>query len=167
MHRAAECEIPIELQQAYWDQRWSVQRSPNEWQRRRAEAILAMLRELRLERPRILDLGCATGWMTNLLSDIGSAQGLDLSEAAIAIARSQYPTIQFTVGDLYSVPLANDPVDVVVCQEVIAHVSDQVELVTLSGILQRHRERQVVGSVLEQRVGRDFHFVIKHVPLER
>jgi len=119
----------IEAQQAYWDQRWAVQRSPNDWQARRAQTILSILRDLRLDRPRILDLGCATGWMTRLLSDIGSAQGLDLSEAAIEIARSQYPDIQFTVGDLYSTPLTRNPVDVVVCQEVIAHVSDQPELV--------------------------------------
>lgn len=30
----------IDAQQGYWDDRWSSQRSPNEWQIRRAEAIL-------------------------------------------------------------------------------------------------------------------------------
>lgn len=119
----------IEDQQAYWDDRWAKQRTPNEWQTRRAQAILAMLRDLRLEQPRILDLGCATGWMTKLLSELGTAEGLDLSEEAIARARSRFPGIKYTAGDLYQISLTGDLVDVVVCQEVIAHVSDQPELI--------------------------------------
>jgi SAM-dependent methyltransferase len=116
-------------QQAYWDERWEIQRSPNDWQKQRAQAICAMVRDLSLDSPRILDLGCATGWMTKWLSELGPAEGVDLSEAAIAQAKSQYPGIQFTAGDLYEIPLTSDPVDVVVCQEVIAHVSDQPLLV--------------------------------------
>jgi 2-polyprenyl-3-methyl-5-hydroxy-6-metoxy-1,4-benzoquinol methylase len=116
-------------QRAYWDERWETQRSPNDWQKQRAQAILAMVQGLSLDSPRILDLGCATGWMTKLLSELGPAEGVDLSEAAIAIAKSQYPGIQFTAGDLYEIPLTSDPVDLVVCQEVIAHVSDQPLLI--------------------------------------
>ena len=120
---------PTSAQQAYWDERWETQRSPNDWQKQRAQAILAILEGLSLDSPRILDLGCATGWMTQLLSELGPAEGVDLSEAAIAQAKSQYPGIQFTAGNLYEIPLTSDPVDVVVCQEVIAHVSDQPLLV--------------------------------------
>lgn len=122
-------ELSIEAQKTYWDERWEIQRSPNDWQKRRAQAILAMLQDLSLDSPRILDLGCATGWMTKLLSEFGSAEGVDLSETAIAIAKSQYPEIQFTAGDIYEISLTSDPVDVVVCQEVIAHVGDQPLLV--------------------------------------
>jgi len=116
-------------QRAYWDDRWETQRSPNDWQERRARTILAMLQDLQLDAPRILDLGCATGWMTKWLSDFGPTEGVDLSQHAIEIAQSQYPEIRFTAGDLYEIPLASEPVDVVVCQEVIAHVSDQPLLV--------------------------------------
>ena len=116
-------------QQAYWDERWETQRSPNDWQKQRAQAILSLVKGLSLDSPRILDLGCATGWMTKMLSEFGPAEGVDLSEAAIARAKSQYPGIQFTAGNLYEIPLTSDPVDLVVCQEVIAHVSDQPLLV--------------------------------------
>jgi SAM-dependent methyltransferase len=119
----------IGTQQAYWDDRWETQRSPNDWQKQRAQAICAMVEGLSLDSPRILDLGCATGWMTRLLSELGHAEGVDLSEAAIAQAKSQYPGIQFTAGNLYEIPLTSDPVDIVVCQEVIAHVSDQPLLI--------------------------------------
>lgn len=119
----------IEAQQSYWDDRWGSQRSPNEWQIRRAEAILDILKSCPIDNPRILDLGCATGWMTSRLAELGEAEGVDLSEAAIAMARSQFPGILFTAGDLYEVPLTSEPVDIVVCQEVIAHVSDPKGLI--------------------------------------
>ncbi len=118
-----------EAQQSYWDERWDTQTSPNNWQKQRGQAIFAMVQGLSLDNPRILDLGCATGWMTKLLSELGPTEGVDLSEAAIARAKSQYPGIQFIAGDLYEIPLTSEPVDVVVCQEVIAHVSDQPLLV--------------------------------------
>ena len=118
-----------EEQQEYWDDRWETQQSPNDWQTRRAQEIIEMLKSLPLSSPRILDLGCATGWMTKWLSEFGQAEGVDLSESAITIAKSRYPGIIFTAGDIYEILLTSEPVDVVVCQEVIPHVSDQPLLI--------------------------------------
>jgi len=126
----------IKAQQTYWDERWERQRSPNDWQSRRAQEIVKIVKGLPLESPRILDLGCATGWMTKLLSECGLAEGIDLSETAIALAKKSYPGIKYTVGDIYETALDSDSYDIVVCQEVIAHVSDQVELVRkISGVI--------------------------------
>ena len=119
----------VDAQQEYWDDRWAVQQSPNMWQQRRADAIMAMLKDLPLDNPRILDLGCATGWMTKMLSELGSAEGVDLSETAIELAKERFPGIRYTAGDLYEIELTSEPVDIVVCQEVIAHVSDQAVLI--------------------------------------
>ena len=119
----------VDAQQEYWDDRWAVQQSPNMWQQRRADAIMAMLKDLPLDNPRILDLGCATGWMTKMLSELGSAEGVDLPETAIEIAKERFPGIRYTAGDLYEIELTSEPVDIVVCQEVIAHVSDQAVLI--------------------------------------
>ncbi len=60
---------------------------------------------------------------------VGPAEGVDLSPAAIEIARSRFPGIRYRAGDLYEIELASEPVDVVVCQEVIPHVSDQALLI--------------------------------------
>jgi 2-polyprenyl-3-methyl-5-hydroxy-6-metoxy-1,4-benzoquinol methylase len=113
-------------QQRYWDHRWQDTEAPNAWSRTRGDTILAWLRSLSLDRPRILDLGCGTGWFTAQLARYGQAIGIDLSETAIAAARERYPQATFLVGDLFQMSLPPEDFDVVVSQEVIAHVADQV-----------------------------------------
>ncbi len=114
-------------QQLYWDSRWDRTRTPNEWSVRRGETILAFLRSLPLDHPRVLDLGCGTGWFSEKLSHLGEATGIDLSSTATAIARSQFPHIPFITGNLFELALPAGHFDVVVSQEVIAHVENQGE----------------------------------------
>lgn len=123
VHGGANPEV-VE-QQAYWDDRWGKQETPNDFQKRRSQEIIRILKELPLDHPRILDVGCATGWMTKMLSEFGTAEGVDLSETAIEKAKKDFPGIKYTAGDLYEIELTSEPVDLVVCQEVIPHVSDQ------------------------------------------
>ena len=74
----------FESQQRYWDERWNCHRRPNAWQLKRANTVLSMVRSLRLKsKPKVLDLGCATGWFTAELANIGDVTGIDLSQAAI------------------------------------------------------------------------------------
>lgn len=120
-------DIPsISEQQRYWDARWDRNRKPNGWQLRRGETILNFLRTLHLDTPVILDLGCASGWFTEKLSQIGQATGIDLSETAITLAKSQFPGITFIAGNIFELPIPQNHFDLVVAQEVIAHVEDQI-----------------------------------------
>jgi 2-polyprenyl-3-methyl-5-hydroxy-6-metoxy-1,4-benzoquinol methylase len=86
------------------------------------------LRSLPLDHPNILDLGCGTGWFAEQLSHVGTVTGIDLSETAISLASAQFPQITFIAGNLFELPLSAETFDVVVSQEVIAHVPDQVAL---------------------------------------
>ena len=112
-------------QQKFWDHKWELTQAPNEWSKRRGEAVLAWLRALPLYNPQILDIGCGTGWLTERLSHIGAATGVDLSERGIAIARARYPHLTFIRGDITEMDMAQACFDVVVSQEVIAHVQNQ------------------------------------------
>jgi 2-polyprenyl-3-methyl-5-hydroxy-6-metoxy-1,4-benzoquinol methylase len=114
-------------QEKYWNQRWERSKTPNAWQLKRGETIIEFLRARRIVRPKILDLGCATGWFTDQLSHIGEATGIDLSSSAIDIAKRQYPNVRFIAGNLYEYPFLQGAFDVVVSQEVIAHVDDQIK----------------------------------------
>jgi len=111
-------------QRRYWDERWDRQRLPNEYQQRRGETVLAILQSLRLRNPEILDLGCGTGWFTAAASRFGRTTGIDLSETAIAVARAAYPNVTFVAGNVYEMALPAAYFDVVVSQEVVAHVED-------------------------------------------
>ena len=115
----------VPAQQEYWDRRWEQQQKPNRWQQQRAEVVLAIARDLPLDKPRILDLGCGTGFTTKMLSQLGTAEGIDLSPIAVAIARAEYPDVRFRSGDLFEIDLSETPLDLIVCQEVIPHVHDQ------------------------------------------
>jgi len=113
-------------QQQFWDTKWTRAKTPSEYMLCRGEALLAILRSLPLDHPKILDLGCGTGWFTERLSHLGEVMGIDLSEAGIAMAKSEFPHIRFIAQNLFDVPLPAEHFDVVVSQEVIAHVQDQV-----------------------------------------
>jgi 2-polyprenyl-3-methyl-5-hydroxy-6-metoxy-1,4-benzoquinol methylase len=121
----------VEEQRGFWDWHWSHRAergTVNAWKDRRHEAIVAYLASLRLERPRILDVGCGTGVYTKALARFGPTTGLDLSPAAIDVARSELPGIEFLAGNMYDYPF-RDAYDVIVAQEVFDHVQDQATFV--------------------------------------
>jgi 2-polyprenyl-3-methyl-5-hydroxy-6-metoxy-1,4-benzoquinol methylase len=127
MHSVTERPPSHDEQKQYWDARWNRVKDeyPHVWARRRGAAILAMLRSLPLRQPRILDMGCGTGWFTEELAGLGEATGVELSEAAVALARSRYPHATFFAGNVLDMSLPAAHFDVVVSLEVIAHVEDQ------------------------------------------
>ena len=125
----------IEAQRRFWDwhwEHWEERKVLNEWTERRAKEILRLIWTLPLKQPRILDLRCGQSWFTELLADIGEAHGIDLSEEGIAAARARRPDITYLAGNVYEAPLPQGYFDVVVSQEVIAHVEDQQRYVNVA-----------------------------------
>lgn len=109
-----------------WNAKWRDPEHLNEWSVRRGETILQLLHSLNIDNPKILDLGCGTGWLSDMLAKFGPTTGVDLAESVIATARSRAPHVAFLAGDIFQMPLPANHFDVVVSQEVIAHVADQV-----------------------------------------
>src|SRR2546428_291662 len=64
------------------------------------------------------------GWFRADLARRGRATGIDLSEVAIAQPRTAYPQVRFIAGNLYQATFPAEHFDVVVSQEVVAHVED-------------------------------------------
>jgi 2-polyprenyl-3-methyl-5-hydroxy-6-metoxy-1,4-benzoquinol methylase len=116
---------PLELQKEHWKYWNSRPGYPSPWALRRGEKILAYLRSLHLERPTILDMGCGMGWFADKLSQFGPTRGIDLSDEAITLAKSKFPQVTFQAGSVFEMALPERYFDVVVSQEVIAHVPDQ------------------------------------------
>jgi len=102
---------------------------------KRRETALQWVRQLGLHRPRILDLGCATGWLSAELSQFGDVVGIDIADASIAEARRRYPDLQFECDDIANSTRNNGQFDVVVSLETLSHVPDQARFVKAIGAL--------------------------------
>ena len=77
---------------------------------------------------RVLDAACGVGYGTALLADTArEVVGVDVSEDAIAYARSRYarPNVEFRVEDLLAPELDDRSFDVVCSFETIEHLPDR------------------------------------------
>jgi SAM-dependent methyltransferase len=71
----------------------------------------------------VADLGCGPGYVTNHLAELGlSIIGYDLSPALIAEARRAFPEIQFQVGDLTALAIANSSLAGIVARYSLIHM---------------------------------------------
>jgi 2-polyprenyl-3-methyl-5-hydroxy-6-metoxy-1,4-benzoquinol methylase len=121
-------EPSISRQKQFWETWNAKMRDPehlNEWSLRRGEIILKFFQSLGLQNPEILDFGCGTGWLSERLASYGAVTGVDLAESAVATARTRCPRCTFIAGDFFKISLPENHFDVVVSQEVVAHVPDQ------------------------------------------
>lgn len=121
-HRA---QPSLNAQIDYYNSRWSQYEYATAFDAARAAFVLAAVGYTNFRQPRICDLGCGTGWVSNILSTIGPTTGLDLSDQAIERARKMYLRPQFQCVDLGDWRPPHGVFDIVVSQEVLEHVEDQ------------------------------------------
>jgi 2-polyprenyl-3-methyl-5-hydroxy-6-metoxy-1,4-benzoquinol methylase len=128
-------DAPLDLQQQNWDT-WNLQArngAPDAY-------MLELLDEARRwvprtpTTPRILEVGCGTGWLTADLTGFGRVTGVDLSPAAIEIARQRRSEAQFVCGDIRELTI-DGHFDYVVTADTISHVADQPGFVRRIGDL--------------------------------
>jgi 2-polyprenyl-3-methyl-5-hydroxy-6-metoxy-1,4-benzoquinol methylase len=118
----------LDDQQQFWNFWNASYRDPGKLNHRtvrRGEVIIALVRSLGLNKPEILDFGCGTGWLSERLAEFARVTGVDLAADVIAAAQSRAPQIRFLGGDLFQVPLPNAYYDIIISQEVIAHIPNQ------------------------------------------
>jgi SAM-dependent methyltransferase len=121
-------DLPSEADQAQfwdnWNEKWRVQ-DLDGFMQRQLDIALHWVRGLG-PNASVLELGCGTGWLVRELhSRIGSrVTGIDLSPAAIEVAKQHCPSGRFFSGDFGSESV-NGRYDAVVSADVIAHVPDQ------------------------------------------
>lgn len=89
-----------------------------------AEAVRATA----IARPRLLEVGCGSGYYSEVFADLvpGGVDytGIDYSEAMIARARSNYPSVSFEVADATRLPYADNTFDIVFNGVSLMHIID-------------------------------------------
>jgi len=74
---------------------------------------------------KVLDIGCAYGFMLKRFPPHFKKYGLDVSKHAIDIARKRHPEIQFKVGEVEKkLPYSAHFFDVIIMNDVIEHLKD-------------------------------------------
>jgi 2-polyprenyl-3-methyl-5-hydroxy-6-metoxy-1,4-benzoquinol methylase len=119
--------------------------------RRLVDAFLAALAALarRSGARQVHEIGCGEGFLSTMLAQSGfSVRGSDLSPSAVAIARRRAADlglpVTFRVADLYDLTPEGDGAELVVCCEVLEHLTDPARAL---GVLARLAQPHLIVSV--------------------
>ena len=93
-------------------------------------------------RPRILDVGCGTGANLLMLSQYGDAEGVDVSEDALAFCRER-GLEKVKLGEGEALPYEDGTFDLVTALDVVEHMDDD-----LAGLREMRRVLRPGGRVL-------------------
>ena len=126
--------ILYEVEQSHW---WYIGR-----RRIIAGFVDEICRKVTDRRPRILDVGCGTGANLLLLSKYGEAEGVDVSEDALAFCRERgLDRVRLGAGE--ELPYDDGAFDLVTAFDVVEHMDDD-----LAGLREFRRVLRPGGRVL-------------------
>jgi SAM-dependent methyltransferase len=126
--------ILFEVEQSHW---WWIGR-----RRIFSRFLDEICRQVTDRRPRILDVGCGTGANLLLLSKYGDAEGVDVSEDALAFCRARgLENVKLGAGE--DLPYEDGTFDLVTAFDVVEHMDDDV-----AGLKEMRRVLRPGGRVL-------------------
>lgn len=74
---------------------------------------------------KVLDVGCAYGFMLERFPDSFEKFGVDVSEYAISVAKKRLPSAVFAVSDAEKrLPFQEDTFDTIICNDVLEHLEN-------------------------------------------
>lgn len=98
---------------------------------KRLDFIVAQTSKHPVAGTKVLDIGCGNGNIALALGSLGyNVTGIDVDETSVqtASAQNKFPNVTFKVSDANSFSI-NDEYDVVICSEVLEHLTTPSELV--------------------------------------
>ena len=93
------------------------------WHKKYIEESLAI--QFKDYNPRVLDIGCCSGYLTNLFCKFSDdVVGIDYQEGFIIEAKKKYSNPKFNTGNIYNLKKIDGLFDLLVCFGVLQNLSD-------------------------------------------
>lgn len=108
--------------------------------------VLNMIASLPLKQPKILEIGCGTGWHSEKLCEFGTVVGVDLSPRAIEIAKRRGTRAEFIPMDFLKLEWPASDFDRIVCCETFLNVNDQSGFMDRMARLTKRHGYLVLGA---------------------
>lgn len=106
------------------------------------ESFLREITEkIKIENPRILDVGCGTGANLEMLSQFGESEGVDVSDDALEFCRQK--GLKVHKGLAEELPFDDESFEMVTALDVVEHLDDDV-----AGLKEMHRVLKKDGRTL-------------------
>lgn len=116
------------------------------WHRKKLETFISLTGHKRFHK--ILDIGCASGMMTNEISKTQKDSqifGIDVYKEAIFFAKKKYPHINFRVADAHKLPFKSNFFNLCVCYETIEHVESPEKMLAEIKRVMRKNGRAIIA----------------------
>ena len=112
------------MEQSYYQAYYQLERE-SWWFKVRAKIILYRIRLLlsATSNPKILNVGVATGYLSELMAPLGTVQSVEYDEECFRFLKKNVP-IDVVQGSILDLPFADDHYDLVCAFDVVEHVED-------------------------------------------
>ncbi len=108
----------------YYEKGWTTNFLQKIWHGNKWRVLQRLLEQ---NEKKILDVGCASGHITERLRTYlpsASITGIDVSDKFIHFAKKNYSNVKFVIADAHKLPFGNNSFDTIICTEMLEHVVD-------------------------------------------
>lgn len=115
----------------------------------------------------IIDIPCGSGRLSEILSQSGQRNylGIDSSQKMLDAALSDHPSLQYQLGNVLDIPVANNVASLVLCMRLLHHVELSVERISILQELARASSKWVAVSFYRQECFRVFSKKLRGKPV--
>ena len=103
--------------------------------------LRGIIEKIKIQNPKILDVGCGTGANLEMLAQFGESEGVDISDDALEFCKRK--GLKVHKGLAETLPFADESFEIVTALDVVEHLDDDI-----AGLKEMHRVLKNGGKTL-------------------